>query len=96
MLTEKTEKIFSEFDFILTPVSPTTAFNLNEKKKDPVSMYLADIFTVFANLTGIPSIAIPLFQHSNGLPFGLQLLAAKEHDEILLQFSNQINNHQKK
>ena len=96
MLVEKTEKIFSECDFILIPVSPTTAFNLNEKKKDPVSMYLADIFTVFANLTGIPSIAIPLFQHSNGLPFGLQLLAAKEHDEILLQFSNQINNHQKK
>jgi len=96
ILTEKTEKIFSECDFILIPVSPTTAFNLNEKKKDPVSMYLADIFTVFANLTGIPSIAIPLFQHSNGLPFGLQLLAAKEHDEILLQFSNQISNHQKK
>ena len=90
MLTEKTEKIFSECDFIIIPVSPTTAFNLNEKKKDPVSMYLADIFTVFANLTGIPSIAVPLFQHSNGLPFGLQLLAAKEHDELLLHFSNQI------
>lgn len=96
MLTEKTEKIFSECDFILTPVSPTTAFNLNEKKKDPVSMYLADIFTVFANLTGIPSIAVPLFQHSNGLPFGIQLLAAKEHDELLLQFSNQIITQQKK
>ncbi len=95
MLTEKTEKIFSECDFMLIPVSPTTAFNLNEKKKDPVAMYLADIFTVFANLTGIPSIAVPMFQHSNGLPFGLQLLAAKEHDEALLQFSNQISNQQK-
>jgi aspartyl-tRNA(Asn)/glutamyl-tRNA(Gln) amidotransferase subunit A len=96
ILTEKTEKIFSECDFILTPVSPTTAFNLNEKKKDPVSMYLADIFTVFANLTGIPAIAIPLFKHSNGMPFGIQLLAAKEYDEALLQFSNQIATQQKK
>lgn len=90
MLVDKTEAIFASCDLLILPVSPTTAFNLNEKAKDPIAMYLADIFTVFANLTGIPAIAVPLFKHSNGLPFGLQILAAKENDEILLQFSNQI------
>jgi len=90
MLVDKTESIFTSCDLLMIPVSPTTAFNLNEKAKDPIAMYLADIFTVFANLTGIPAIAVPLFKHTNELPFGLQLLAAKENDEILLQFSNQI------
>ena len=90
MLVDKTEAIFATCDLLILPVSPTTAFNLNEKAKDPIAMYLADIFTVFANLAGIPAIAVPLFKHTNGLPFGLQILAAKENDEILLQFSNQI------
>jgi aspartyl-tRNA(Asn)/glutamyl-tRNA(Gln) amidotransferase subunit A len=96
MLVDKTEAIFATCDLLILPVSPTTAFNLNEKAKDPIAMYLADIFTVFANLTGIPAIAVPLFKHNNGLPFGLQILAAKEHDDILLQFSNQIFTQQKK
>ena len=72
------------------PTSPTTAFNLGEKKKDPVAMYLADIFTVFANLTGLPSIAVPLFKHSNGMPFGLQLLTNKNEEYKLLQFSQSL------
>jgi aspartyl-tRNA(Asn)/glutamyl-tRNA(Gln) amidotransferase subunit A len=96
MLIDKTESIFTSCDLLMIPVSPTTAFNLNEKAKDPIAMYLADIFTVFANLTGIPAIAVPLFKHTNELPFGLQILAAKKHDEILLQFSNHITTHQKK
>ena len=67
--------IFKNFDAIILPNAPVTAFPLGEKMKDPIAMYLSDIFTVFANLTGLPAISIPLFWHSNGLPFGVQLIA---------------------
>ncbi|MFY7839449.1 MAG: amidase family protein, partial [Lacibacter sp.] len=53
------------------------------KNSNPVEMYLADIYTVFANLVGIPGLSIPLFQHSNGLPFGLQMMT-KHFDEVSL------------
>jgi aspartyl-tRNA(Asn)/glutamyl-tRNA(Gln) amidotransferase subunit A len=57
-------------------------------QKDPIAMYLADIYTVYANLTGIPGISVPLFQHSNEMPFGVQVLTNK-HDEVtLLELSN--------
>jgi aspartyl-tRNA(Asn)/glutamyl-tRNA(Gln) amidotransferase subunit A len=89
-LVEKTELVFSNYDFILMPVSPSVAFKIGEKSEDPIAMYLADIYTVFANLTGIPGISIPLFKHSNGMPFGLQLMA-KQFDELsLLQAAKQL------
>jgi aspartyl-tRNA(Asn)/glutamyl-tRNA(Gln) amidotransferase subunit A len=87
--------LFSQFDVIILPTSPVTAFSLGEKDKDPIAMYLADIFTVFANLTGIPAISLPLFSHSNGLPFGLQAMVNKQDELTLLQFSNMLM-HQKK
>jgi aspartyl-tRNA(Asn)/glutamyl-tRNA(Gln) amidotransferase subunit A len=65
------------------PTSPTTAFTIGDKTNDPIAMYLADIFTVFANLTGIPGISVPLFKHSNGMPFGLQVMT-KRTDELTL------------
>ncbi len=74
LIFEQTEAIFANFDAILMPVSPTTAFKLGEKMADPVAMYLADIYTVFANLAGLPAMAIPMFTHSNGMPFGIQVL----------------------
>lgn len=84
-------QIMEEYDAILMPVSPVTAFKIGEKIKDPVSMYLADIYTVFANLTGMAGVAFPLFTHSNGLPFGLQALT-KAGDELnLLRISNQLH-----
>jgi len=52
---------------------------------DPVAMYLADIYTVMANLVGIPAISLPLFKHSNGLPFGLQVMANRFNEVSLLQ-----------
>jgi aspartyl-tRNA(Asn)/glutamyl-tRNA(Gln) amidotransferase subunit A len=57
--------------------------------KDPIAMYLSDIFTVFANLTGLPAISIPLFWHSNGLPFGVQLIANRFSELSLLQLTQQ-------
>ena len=63
-----------------------------EKQTDPTIMYLEDIFTVQANITGNPAISLPLYKHSNGLPFGLQLLSKKFTERDLLSFSSQITN----
>jgi aspartyl-tRNA(Asn)/glutamyl-tRNA(Gln) amidotransferase subunit A len=89
-LVEKTQLVFNEFDFILMPTSPSVAFKIGEKTDDPIAMYLADIYTVFANLTGIPGISLPLFKHSNGMPFGIQLMAKEFNELSLLQASQQL------
>jgi aspartyl-tRNA(Asn)/glutamyl-tRNA(Gln) amidotransferase subunit A len=73
ILKDKTDEILHQYDAILLPTTPNTAFELNAVK-DPISMYLQDIFTVHANLTGNPAISLPLGKHSNGMPFGLQLM----------------------
>jgi aspartyl-tRNA(Asn)/glutamyl-tRNA(Gln) amidotransferase subunit A len=87
-LVEKTQLVFNEFDFILMPTSPSVAFKIGEKTDDPIAMYLADIYTVFANLTGIPDI-ITTFKHSNGMPFG-QLMAKQFNELSLVQASQQL------
>ena len=89
-LVEKTGQVFKEHDFILMPTSPSIAFRIGEKSDDPIAMYLADIYTVFANLTGIPGISLPLFKHSNGMPFGVQLMSAQFNELSLLQASEQL------
>ncbi len=61
--------------------------SLQEKMEDPIAMYLADIYTVMANLVGIPAISLPLFRHSNGMPFGLQVMANRFDEVSLLQVS---------
>ncbi|MFT3845368.1 MAG: Asp-tRNA(Asn)/Glu-tRNA(Gln) amidotransferase subunit GatA [Lacibacter sp.] len=87
-LYEQIKLVFSEIDVLIMPVSPTTAFKIGEKSNNPVEMYIADIYTVFANLVGIPALSLPLFKHSNGLPFGPQLMT-KHFDELsLLQIGN--------
>lgn len=90
LLQEQTEAIFADFDFIVAPNSPTTAYPFQKKNADPLAMYLGDIFTVFANLTGIPAISLPVFKHSSNLPFGVQLLSAKHNEVSLLRFSHQL------
>lgn len=89
-LFDKTALIFKEFDAILLPTVPSPAFKIGEKKDDPISMYLADIYTVFANLTGIPAISLPLFTHSNGMPFGLQVMTNQFSELSLLHLSHQL------
>ena len=89
-LKQQTDLIFNSFDFILAPNSPTIAYKLGEKDKDPVAMYMGDIFTVFANLTGVPAISLPVFKHSSNLPFGLQLLSSPHNEVSLLRFSHQL------
>jgi len=90
MLVDRTTNIFSDFDAIILPTSPTTAFNIGENSDDPIAMYLADIYTVFANLTGLPAITIPLYKHSNGMPFGLQLITNKMDEVTLCQLSTML------
>ena len=88
MLVDRTDLIFKDFDLIILPTSPTTAFRLGEKMDDPIAMYLADIYTVYANLTGIPGISLPLFTHTNGMPFGMQAMTSRFNELSLLQFSH--------
>ncbi|MES2429853.1 MAG: Asp-tRNA(Asn)/Glu-tRNA(Gln) amidotransferase subunit GatA [Bacteroidota bacterium] len=88
LLVDKTIAIYKDFDAIILPTSPVTAFTIGEKKDDPIAMYLADIYTVFANLTGLPGISVPLFKHSNGMPFGIQALTNKFAESTLLSFSD--------
>jgi aspartyl-tRNA(Asn)/glutamyl-tRNA(Gln) amidotransferase subunit A len=83
LLASRTKEIFNNYDAVILPTVPSTAFEAGRVEKDPIAGYLADIFTVYANLTGIPGISLPLFKHSNGMPFGVQLLANK-HDELTL------------
>lgn len=90
LLCEKMEAIFNHTDLIILPTSPVTAFKAGEKMDDPVAMYLADIYTVLANLAGIPAVSLPLFRHSNGMPFGLQVMANKFDELTLLQASSLI------
>ncbi|MEI2756325.1 MAG: amidase [Chitinophagaceae bacterium] len=92
ILKNKIQDIFNNYDFIILPTSPVTAFKAGEKMDDPIAMYLADIYTVMANLVGIPAISIPLFKHSNGMPFGMQLMANSFDELTLLQVSHQIMN----
>ena len=88
VIQDATNEILKDFDFILTPTTPHTSFDLGQKHKDPTVMYLEDIFTVQANLSGHPAISLPLFKHSNGMPFALQLLAKNFEEQKLLSFSN--------
>ncbi len=87
LVCQESVKIFEEFDFIITPTTPDVAFKLEEKRDDPVELYLEDIYTVYANLAGLPAISLPLGKDENELPFGIQIMAAKNADEKLLQFS---------
>jgi len=88
IIKEKTDSLLETYDFILMPTAPTTAFKINEFSEDPLAMYLADVFTVQANIAGIPAISIPNGQDSNGLPIGLQIIGPAFQENKLLSFSN--------
>jgi aspartyl-tRNA(Asn)/glutamyl-tRNA(Gln) amidotransferase subunit A len=76
---------FEQCDLILTPTSPTAAFKAGEKTEDPLQMYLADVFTIAANLAGIPAISLPCGFTQHPLPIGLQLMAPHFEEEKLLR-----------
>ena len=80
LLARDFEQAFTKVDAIVTPTTPTAAFKLGEKTDDPLAMYLADIYTVTANLAGIPGISVPCGRNHDGLPIGVQILG-KHFDE---------------
>jgi len=92
LIQENTNKMFEEYDFVLSPTTPHTAFDLGKIYTDPTVMYLEDIFTVQANLSGNPAISLPLGTHSNGLPIGIHLMADHFKEAELFSFSKQLFN----
>ena len=81
------DKVFNEVDAILTPSTPSSAFKIGEKKNDPISMYLNDIFTVPVNLAGIPAISIPAGHDNNKFPLGLQFIGKPLNEQKLLNIA---------
>jgi len=96
LLVDSVSRIFEENDAILMPTVPSTAMELGKGSSDPVEVYLADIFTVFANLAGLPALSLPLFSHSNNMPFGVQVMANKSDELTLLYISNLLMQHSKR
>jgi len=82
------EDVFKVVDVIVTPTSPTSAFNIGEKTADPLQMYLSDIFTISVNLAGVPGISIPCGFTSNNLPIGLQLIGKHFDEESILKLAS--------
>lgn len=91
VLQNKTNEMLAQVDVLIMPTTPSTAFKKNAVK-DSIQMYLQDIFTVHANLTGNPAISIPIAVHSNGLPFGLQLMTNHFEEQELFNFAKVIEN----
>jgi aspartyl-tRNA(Asn)/glutamyl-tRNA(Gln) amidotransferase subunit A len=88
LIKEDFRRAFETCDAIITPTSPTTAFMLGEKTDDPLAMYLNDIYTVTANLAGVPGISIPCGLSNTGLPIGLQLLGPHWSEATLLRLAD--------
>ncbi len=82
------ERAFERYDVLVSPTSPTTAFRLGEKVDDPLAMYLSDVFTIPANLAGVPAISIPCGLDEDGLPIGLQLTAPVLREDLLLRVAD--------
>ncbi len=85
LIKQDFDHVFKGFDCIVTPTSPTPAFKIGEKVEDPLKMYLSDIYTISANLSGIPAISIPCGFTKKGLPVGLQILAKPFNEEMLFR-----------
>ena len=85
MIQRDFDAVFKEVDVLVSPVMPTPAFQLGERLQDPLQMYLSDIYTIPANLAGLPAISIPCGLSSKGLPIGLQLMGRPFEENIVLR-----------
>ena len=84
MIKAAFDAAFEKYDMILSPVSPTTAYEIGGQISDPIAMYMADIYTVSVNLSGIPAVALPCGKDSQGLPVGMQLIGKAFSEETLV------------
>lgn len=87
LIKQDFDKVFQKYDAIVTPTAPTTAFKIGEKANDPLSMYLSDIYTISANLAGIPAISIPCGFSKTNMPIGLQILTKAFDEETLFRLA---------
>jgi aspartyl-tRNA(Asn)/glutamyl-tRNA(Gln) amidotransferase subunit A len=87
LIREKTKEIFTKYDFVIMPTAPTTAFKLGELTNNPIEMYLADLFSVQANVAGVPGVSLPSGFDNHRLPIGLQVIADDFEEEKLLRFA---------
>lgn len=90
ILISEFNKVFSNYDLLIGPVSPTTAFKLGENTEDPLKMYLLDIMTVAVSLAGLPAISVPSGADNQGLPIGVQLIGKQKSDGLLLAVTKQM------
>lgn len=88
LIRDEMKNILSKYDFIVMPITPTTAFKLGEHSGNPVEMYLADLFSVQANVAGVPAISLPCGKDKQGLPIGLQVIADDFEESELFKFSD--------
>lgn len=88
IIRDRTKALLKEYDFIIMPITPTTAFKLGEHTSNPLEMYLGDLFSVQANVVGVPAISVPCGKDKKGLPVGLQVIADDFEEPKLLHFSN--------
>jgi len=87
IIKEVTEKLLTDFDYLLLPTTPSTAFKFGEHGDDPVSMYLEDLFTVQASVSGMPAISLPNGKDDSGMPIGLQIISNSFKERELYAFS---------
>jgi aspartyl-tRNA(Asn)/glutamyl-tRNA(Gln) amidotransferase subunit A len=90
LMREDFEKAFQSADVLVSPVSPTTAFKLGEKSKNPLQMYLTDIFTIPASLAGLPAMSVPVGMDQNGLSIGMQLIGPRFQESNLLRVASRL------
>jgi aspartyl-tRNA(Asn)/glutamyl-tRNA(Gln) amidotransferase subunit A len=90
LIKEQTDELLRQYDFLILPTAPTTAFRIGENTKDALAMYLADIFTVQASLAGVPAISVPAGHDGQGLPIGLQVLSGAFREADLLAFAKHL------
>lgn len=91
LIKEFTESLLDDFDYIIMPTTPTTAFKFGEHSDDPVSMYLEDLFTVQASVAGVPAISVPNGKDQNGMPIGIQVITNSFKEADLFSFCNYLN-----
>jgi len=89
LIRQDYERAFEKAHALLTPVSPSPAFRIGERIEDPLAMYLSDIYTVTANLAGVPSLSLPCGFTPEGLPVGLQILAYQFREAVILRLAEQ-------
>jgi len=92
LIREDFQKVFKKVNVILTPTSPFTAFKIGEKIKDPLSMYLVDIYTVSVNLAGLPALSLPCGKVNN-LPVGLQIIGKPFEEDLILEIGQALENY---